>query len=58
MYWYLFEIGYDGGSDGRGGGGTTVLVLCIGICLKLDTLVSAVVVVVVLLYWYCVLVLL
>ena len=34
-------------------------VLCIGICLKLDTMLSVVVVVmvVVLLYWYCVLVL-
>ena len=58
MYWYWFEIGYDSGNDGCGGGCTEVLVLFIGICSKLDTMVSMVGLVMVLLYWYCVLVLL
>ena len=56
MYWYWFDIRYDSGSDCNCDGGTTFLVLFIGICLKLDTMVS-VVVVVVHLCWYYVLVL-
>ena len=56
MYWYLFETGYNGECVG---GGTTVLVFCIGIALKLEMMMAEMVVMVVVvvhLYWYCVLV--
>ena len=51
MYWYWSAIGFDSGSDACGCGGNNVLVLPMGICLKLDKMVTLVVVVVVVLLY-------